>query len=175
VPDAVDQLAADARVERRHEPEPEAAQPRRQHRHGNHCAPQAALARVLAHQIRVRHAVRAADLVDTAARCARVGRLQLAVDRFWLDFEGFQLCFKGFQLDLEGFNQIGDQVVDRDRLRGHRDPARHHEQRQVLDERADQLERQAARADHDRRAQLDHGHARFAQQPPDLDAAAQVR
>ena len=147
MPDAVDQLAPDARVERGDQAEPQAAEPGRQHRHGQHHATQTALARVLAHQVRVGHPIRSADLVDGASGRFRVQRLQ----------------------------QVGEQIVDPDRLRRHRDPARRDEDREVLHERADHLEREAAGADHDRRAQLDHRNARVAQQATDLEPAAQVR
>ena len=65
--DAFDQLAPDARVHRRGEPQPQARQPRRQQRHRNHPAPQPALPRVLAHDARIRYAIGAADLEDAVA------------------------------------------------------------------------------------------------------------
>ena len=76
VSDAVDQLAPDAGVERSHEAEPEAAEPRRQHRHRQQPASQAALSRVLAHQVRVGHPIGAPDLVDGAPGRVFVQRRQ---------------------------------------------------------------------------------------------------
>jgi hypothetical protein len=60
---------------------------------------------------------------------------------------------------IERGEQIRDHVLDCDRLRARADPARRDHHRQALDERADHLERQAARADDDRRPQLDRRHA----------------
>ena len=89
---------------------------------------EAPLPRVFAHQPLVRDTIRAADLVDR--RCA--GR------------------------QVEGPGQIGEHVADRDRLGERTHPARDDHHGQPLDQRAHHLERQAARADDDRRAQLDH-------------------
>ena len=101
VPQRVDELAADAGVDGRDEPEPEAREPRRQHRHRDHRPAQASLRCVLLHQLEVGDAVGAADLVDLAA-------LGLAVERL---------------------EQVGEHVLDRDRLRAHAHPARRHHHR----------------------------------------------
>ena len=81
-------FAADARVDRRHESEPEAREARRQHRHADQQPPQAALARVLAHQVAVGRDVGAADLEDLAAAGVR----------------------------SSAASEVGEQVLDRDRL-----------------------------------------------------------
>ena len=71
---ALDECAADVGVDGGDEPEPEAREARSQHRHGDHRPAQAALGRVLAHELAVRDGIRAADLEDLAAiRLVRPG------------------------------------------------------------------------------------------------------
>ena len=104
---------------------------RRQQRHRQHQPSQAPLPSVFLHQVAVACAVRAADLED----------LPLVVGQ------------------IERREQIGQQIIDADRLRFRADPpgADHHGQ--PLDERPDHFERNAAGSDHDRRAELDDRHA----------------
>ena len=71
VAEAPDQLASDAGVERRDEAEPQARQVRGQQRDGDHQAPQAALPRVLPHDVAVGDHVGSADLEDRDARRRR--------------------------------------------------------------------------------------------------------
>ena len=130
-PEPVDELAADARVDRRGQAEPEARQARREQRHRDEPAPETPLPRVLAHDRAVRHDVRAADLENAAVALRQV----------------------------EHGRETGHQVVERDGLRRRADPGRADHDREPLDERADQLERQAAAADHDAAPQLDDRHA----------------
>ena len=132
VADALDQLAPDARVDRRRQAEPQARQAGRQHGHRDQPAFQAPLRRVLPHEVAVRHLVGAADL--HGAPLARV--------------------------QVEGGEQVGDEVLDRDRLRLRLHPAGADHDGQALDERPDELERQAPRAEDDRGAQLDDRDAR---------------
>ncbi len=147
VGDALDQLAADARVERCHESEPEAAQVRCEDRNRNHVAPQTSLVRVLLHQLGIGHAIGAGNLVDGA-----LGRI----------------C-------LEGALQVGEKIPNRDRLRLKAHPARGHHHRQSFDQRADHFEGETPRSDHDGGAKLDHRTARVSENAPDLVAASEVR
>ncbi len=146
VAQALDQLASDARVHGRHQPQPQARQMRGEDGHRDHRPPQAALAGVLAHQLAVGHAIGAADLDHAAALHVEVGRLQ----------------------------QVLDGVLDRDRLGARVHPARRDHHRQPVDQGADHLERHAPGADHDRRAQLDGGDPRGREGGAHLLAARQV-
>ena len=132
VADPLDQLAPDARVDRRRQAEPQARQAGRQDGHRDQPALQAPLRRVLPHEVAVRHLVGAADL--HGAPLARV--------------------------QVEGGEQVGDEVLDGDRLRLRLHPAGADHGGQALDERPDELERQAPRAEDDRGAQLDDRDAR---------------
>ena len=73
--------------------------------------------------------------------------------------------------------QIREHVVDADRLRQGRDPPRADHDRQTLYERADQLEREAARPDYDRGAELHDrdpaGSQRLARLDPALEMLAE--
>ncbi len=71
--------------------------------------------------------------------------------------------------------QVLEQVVDRDGLRHHAHPARSDHERQALHQRANHLERQAARSNDDGCAKLEHGDAGRAQNASDLLATAEVR
>ena len=71
--------------------------------------------------------------------------------------------------------EVGDDVVERDRLRRRRDPARADHGGQPVDEREDRLERRAPGADDHRRAQRRHRHAAGRERATRLDAAAQMR
>ena len=71
--------------------------------------------------------------------------------------------------------EVGDDVVDRDRLRRRRDPARADHRRQAVDEREDRLERRAPGTDDHGGAQRRHRHGARGQREPGLDAAAQMR
>ena len=99
------------------------------------------------HDVCVRDLIVAADLVD------RVGR----------------------PLELEHGHEVVDDILDGNRLGERLDPPRRDNQRQMLDQRAHGLERGAARADDDRRTQLDGWYSRSAQGAADLVAACQVR
>ena len=94
VAERVDELPPHPGVDRRHEPEPERRQPRREHRHRDHHATQSALTAVLLHELEVGDPVGAADLVELAA-------LRLVVERR---------------------DEVRDDVLDRDRLRLHANP-----------------------------------------------------
>src|SRR5215218_5099210 len=63
----LDECAADAGVERGDQTQPQARQPRGQDRDRNHQTAQAALTGVLAHNVTVRHSIRAADVEDGMA------------------------------------------------------------------------------------------------------------
>ena len=139
--------AADPRLRRRHQPEPQAGQLRRQHGHRNQQAAQAAQPRVQPHHVAVRHHLGTADVED--------------------------LILVAGQID--GGSEVAHHVVDGDRLRRRVHPARTDHHRQPLHQRPNHLERQAAGADDDRGAELDDRHAGRAQVPPGFGTAAQVR
>jgi hypothetical protein len=147
VADALDQVAPHPRVEGCDEPQPEAAEARRQHGHRDHQAAQSALSRILLHEPAVGDAIGPTDLVDAT--------------------------LLGFQ--IKSGLEVREQVADRDRLSNDVYPSRRHHRRKPLHEGAQHLEREAARSDHDRGAELDHRYARFAERTPHLVAAAQVR
>ena len=141
-----DQFAPDSGVDGRDESEPETRQTRGQQRNRDHHALQPALPRVLAHHVAVARLIGPADFERAALA---VGQLKCG-------------------------GKIGEQVIDADRLRQCRDPARADHDRQSLDERADQLERQAAGPDHDGRAKFHDGDSAFAQHLPGLDPALEM-
>jgi hypothetical protein len=147
VPDAVDQLLADASVDGSHESEPETRQPRREHRHADHPPAESTLGGVLAHQILVGYGVGPADLDHLAALGVGIRR----------------------------GGEIGDDVLDRDRLRQVRDPPGHEHHRQPLHQGPNQLEREAAGSDDDRGAELQDGNGAGAQDLADFLPARQVR
>ena len=89
VAQALDERPADARVDRRHDAQPEPGDTRRRERDAEQRAPEAGLTRVLPHQVCVRDAVGAADLEQPAL----------------------------LELEVEGGEQIREHVLDRDRLR----------------------------------------------------------
>jgi hypothetical protein len=130
----------DAAVDRRDQREPERREPRRQHRHRHDHPAQAHLARVLAHQIPVGDRVGAANL-DHLALLA---------------------------LEIEHGLEVGDHVLDRDRLHLDARPARRDQHEQPVRQGADDLEGEAAGADDDRRAQLEGLYTRRAQDLADL-------
>lgn len=70
--------------------------------------------------------------------------------------------------------EVCDDVVERDRLRRRRDPARADHRGQPVDERDDRLERRAPTPDHHARSQCGHGNASPAQALPRLASTAQV-
>src|ERR1019366_10688145 len=125
---AVDKLAANARIQGRHQAEPQAREPRSKHGHGNHHAVQPALTRVLAQDVAVGHDVGATDFVDWTA------------------------------LDLEVLrrNQVIDYIADSDWLRLHRDPFRRDHHRQTFRQSAHHLERKAAGPNDNRSAEFDY-------------------
>ena len=147
VPHAIDELPAHARVERRHQPQPEAREGRREHRDRQEQPSESPLSRVLSHEPLVRHDVGAADLEHSA--------------------------FRG--VEVEPGEEVGDQVLDRDRLGLRPHPARRDHDGQPLDEGSDHLERQAPGAEDDRGAELDGRDAGSGQQAADLLAAREVR
>ena len=125
---------------------PEAREPWRQHRNRHHLSPQTALLGVLVHQVEVGADVGAADLEHLAS----------------------------VRLVVEGRQQVGDHVLDRDRLCARLHPARRDHHGQPLDECAQHLERRTPRADHDRGAELDRRDARPAQDAADFLARGEV-
>src|SRR6187455_1323599 len=145
--DAIDELASDPCVKRRHEAEPEAREPRGQHGHRQHAGVQTALARIGTHDIRVAHPVCATDFVDAVVRNGQTQRR----------------------------HHIVEHVVDGNRLRHHADPAWRNHDRQPLDERADHFEGETSRTDDDGGAKLEHRYARRAQDFAHLMPAAKVR
>jgi hypothetical protein len=143
---AVDQLATDTGVDRRHEPEPETREPGREERHRDDPAADAELQRVLAHQLLVGDLVGAADLEHRAA----------------------------VELDVKSRDEVIEHVLDRDRLRRGAHPARRDHHRQALDQLAKHFEGEAARADHDRGPELDRLHARVGENVADFLATREV-
>ena len=143
---AVDQLATDTGVDGRHEPEPEARQPRGEERHRDDPAADAELPRVLAHQLLVGDPVGPADLEHHAV----------------------------LELDVESRDEVVEHVLDRDRLCLGAHPARRDHHRQALDQLAEHLEGEAARADHDRGPELDRLHTRVGENAADLLATRKV-
>ena len=141
-----DQFAPDPCVDGRDESQPETRQTRGQQRHRDHHALQPTLPRVLAHHVAVARLIGPADFERAA----------LAVGQ------------------LKRGGKIGEQVIDADRLRQCRDPPRANHHRQSLDERTDQLERQAPGPDHDGRAKFHDGDSAFAQHLPGLDPALEM-
>src|SRR4029079_8655870 len=71
-------------------------------------------------------------------------------------------------------DEVPDDVVDRDRLRARRRPARHDHRREVLHQLPGQLPRDATPADDDAGAQDRDRNAAFAEQSLDLTARAQA-
>ena len=137
VAQAVDQLAAHSRVDRRHEPEPEARQPRREHRHRNDRDAGARAAR----------RTRASDRGRRRGRGRRSRRPR---------FPSTAASGAATRYAITSSIAIGCVELPH--------PARRDHHRQPLDERADHLERQAPRAEDDRRAQLDRRHAGLARE-----------
>ena len=141
-----DQFAPDSCVDGRDESEPETRQTRGQQRNRDHHALQPALPRVLAHHVAVARLIGPADFERAA----------LAVGQ------------------LKRSGKIGEHVIDADRLRQCRDPPRADHDRQSLDERPDQLERQAPGPDHDGRAKFHDRDSAFAQHLAGLDPALEM-
>ena len=144
---ALDQLAPDPRVDRGDEREPEAREARRQHRNRDEQPAQPALPRVLLHQLAVGRDVGSPDLEHS-------GRARLEVERR---------------------DEVGDEVLDGDRLRSRPHPAGRDHGGQPLGERAHELEREAAGSDHDRGPELDCVHTRGREQAAYLLAAREMR
>ena len=140
------QFAPDPGIDGRHESQPQTRQARGQQRHRDHHALQPALPRVLAHQVAVARLIGPADFERAAFAVRQVERRR----------------------------KIRQQVIDADRLRQRRDPPRADHDRQTLHERADQLEREAARPDHDRRAELHDRYSAFSQHLARLDPAPEM-
>ena len=140
------QFAPDPCVDGRHESQPQARQARRQQRHRDHHALQPTLPRVLAHHVAVARLIGPADFERAALAVGQVKRS----------------------------GKIGEHVIDADRLRQRRDPPRANHDRQSLDERADQLERQAPGPDDDRRAKFHDRDAAFSQRLAGLDPALEM-
>ena len=132
VPHPVYQLSSHLRVDRRDQRQPEAREPRREQGHGNHQSSQPSEPGVLPHEIAVGHPVGSPDLVDHALQ----------------------------RWEIEGLHQIRDEILDADRLSRCVHPAWGHHRRELLHQCADQLERKAPGADHDRGAELDRRDAR---------------
>ena len=141
-----DQFTPDPRVDGRDEPQPETRQTRGQQRHRDHHALQPTLPGVLAHHVAVARLIGAADFERATLP---VGQLQRS-------------------------GKIGEHVIDADRLRQCRDPPRANHDRQPIDERTDQLERQAPGPDHDRRAKFHDGNSALAQRLSGLDPALEM-
>ena len=110
-------------------------------------APQSLLAGVFPDHAAVGRDILAADLEDAALARRQVLRRQ----------------------------EVGQHVVHGDGLGGRREPARAEHDRQPVGQRLHQIERQAARPDHQGRPELDGFHAGIPQDLADLMAAAQVR
>ena len=131
----------------RNQVNPVRGQVRREHGHRDHEAAQAADLRVDGHHLAVRHDVGAADL-DGLPRAFRHRR-------------------RG--------NQVVEDVADRDWLDTRVHPSRAHHDRHPLGEVAHHLERQAARADDHRGAQLRNGHTGRAKRVAGLLPGPEVR
>ena len=124
-----DQRAADAGLRRRDQRQPQAGEMRRQHGHRQQQPAKSAQPGVPPHHVAVRDHLRAADFEQCAAGARHVER---RAARYASTSSIAMGCVS---------------VVD---------PARTDHHRQPLDERLNHLERQAAGANDDRRAKLDH-------------------
>ncbi len=143
---AVDQLPADAGVDRSDQPQPQARKPRSQQRHRHEDPPHADLACVLPHELAVADPPGTADIEDGVPAGVHVERM----------------------------NEVRDHITDRDRL-GHRpDPSGSHHHRKPVDQTADQLERERTGADDDGGAKLDGGRTLRGEDAAHLVAAGQV-
>ena len=146
VAQALDERPRDRRRDGRDEVHPVRRQGRREHRHRLQVPPEAARSRVPEHHLAVREHVGAADLDDATGALGHVERR----------------------------DQVAQQVVDGDGLHARVHPLRADHHRQALGEVADHLERDAARADHDRGAELGDGDPGLAQRLAGLLARAKV-
>ena len=144
---APDELLADPGVERGHEAQPQARETRRQEWHRNHEAAHPDLPGIFVHEPAVADPVGTADFEDSAF----------------------------LSLELQAADEIGDHVVDRDRLGRCPHPARGDHHRQLVHERPDHFERQRPGADHDGGPELHHLGPFGRQDAADLLAAPQVR
>ena len=145
-PQPFDEFAADAGVDRRGQPQPQARQARRQQRNRDQPPAEPALPRVLAHDVAVRDHVRPSHLEPAP----------LAVRQ------------------VEHRHEIRHEVGEGDGLGRRAHPGRADHDREPLDEDPDQLEREAAGPEHDAAPHLDDGHRRRAQHLAGLVPAAQV-
>ena len=145
--ESVDQLATHLRILWCDELQPQARQPRRQHRHRDHEPPQAPLPGILLHDSAIRHPVRSADLENPRA-CRR---------------------------KIHGRRQIGDHIGDGDRLRGRGQPRRADHHRQPFHQRPHQIERKTPGPDHDRRPEFHHIEPAGPQDRSHFVTAPQVR
>jgi len=147
MPNAVDQLAADSGIDGGDQTQPQAREPRRQHRRLDHPAPQFSLSGVFLHQLRIGHHIPAADFEHLAPRTFEVRR----------------------------GHQVLHHVLDGDGLSTTPRPPRRDHDRQFFHQGPDQFEGKTARADDDRSAKLDGQDPRLPQQAADFLAAAEVR
>ena len=143
VPEPFHQRAADPGLRRRDQRQPHSRKARRQNGHRQEQSAQATQPCIAAHDVAVRHHLGTADLEGLPAG-----------DR-----------------DIERRVQIRDDVADRDGLRLRLDPSWTDHDRQPLDQRPHDLERQAAGANHDRRPEFDHRHATRAEGVSSLGSA----
>ena len=128
-----------------HQGQPQARQVWRQHRHRDQPAPQPLLPGVFSDHAAVSGDIRAADLEDAALAWGQILRRQ----------------------------EVGQHVVHGDGLGRRRQPTRAEHDRQSVGQRLDQIEGQAARADHQGGPELDGFHAGISKDLADLMAAAQ--
>jgi hypothetical protein len=147
VANALDEGTPHPRVEWRDEPQPQAAEARREHRNRDHEAAQPPLSCVFAHEFAVRNALGSTDLVDATL----------------------------LRLEVQGGLEICKEITDCDGLRLHTNPSRCHHHGKPLDERAEHLEGEAARSDDDRGSEFDHWHTGGAQDASHLVATAKMR
>ncbi len=144
--EALDQRLRDADRDRRHQAQPVRRQTRGQHRHRHDQRVASYQVAVAAHDRFVRHGVGATGIEDLARRVVDVG------DR----------------------DQVGEQVVERDRRRDRLHPARRHHDGQVIDQVADDFVRGGAGPDDHAGAQFGHRDTARTQDVTGFRARAQV-
>ena len=144
--EALDQRLRDADGHGRHQAQPVRRQARRQHRDRHDPRGASDQVAVAAHDRFVRHGVGAAGIERLARRVVDVG------DR----------------------DQVGEQVVERDRRRDRLHPARRHHDGQVIDQVADDFVRGGAGSDDHAGAQFGHRDAAGTQDVTGFGARAQM-
>ena len=143
----LDERIDDPHVHRRHPVDPVGRQVRREHRHRDQQAPQAAGPGIAFHHVAVTDHIGAADLDHPAGAFRR----------------------------LQGGDQIAQHVADGNRLDAREHPPRTNHHWQTFRQVADHLKRQAAGADNDRRTEFSDRHAALAEGRAGFLPRAQMR